>query len=254
MKIKVLGCSGAEYQVHTPLCFMLDKKTLFDAGNLTNSLSDREQSRIENVFVTHSHLDHVNDIPFIADDIVISKRNQRLKIMGIEPVINAISKNIFNDIIWPDFSRIPDRHNAVLSYVTLKEGVPFMIDNYEITPYRVRHSVPATGYLIKRDKRSVFYTGDTGPTDYTWRKIGSIQINTLIIEVSFPNNMTELAIRVGHMTPKLLIKELSKIRFMPERIYITHLKHRHSKMIKNELNSLGIRNIRLLKGGETIKI
>ncbi|MBF0560189.1 MAG: 3',5'-cyclic-nucleotide phosphodiesterase, partial [Nitrospirae bacterium] len=42
MKINVLGCSGAEFPGHNPAGFLLDGKTLFDAGTLTHVLNGRE--------------------------------------------------------------------------------------------------------------------------------------------------------------------------------------------------------------------
>jgi ribonuclease BN (tRNA processing enzyme) len=69
--------------------------------------------------------------------------------------------------------------------------------------------VPGVGYLVENQKkRRFFYTGDTGPTDGTWRRLGEKHINCLIIEVSFPNHMGDIAITTGHLTPLLLKGEL----------------------------------------------
>ncbi len=111
------------------------------------------------------------------------------------------------------------------------------------------------GYLVEdRKKRRFFYTGDTGPTDGTWRRLGEKQIHCLIIEVSFPNRMEEIAITTGHLTPALFQRELLKIKIPPERIYITHLKPQFYKTIKAELQKLRIKNLTLLKEGEIIGV
>ncbi len=255
MRIKVLGCSGAEFPGHNPPGFLLDGVILFDAGSLTNVLDKRGQSAIKDIFITHAHLDHIRDISFLADNIIVKKRKQRVNIISIPSVIKTIRKNLLNDSLWPDFTMIPDYENAVLKYVELATNKPIGINGYRITPYKVNHSVPAVGYLVEGSSgKSLFYTGDTGPITATWGKIGDKRINCLIIETSFPNRMRELAITTGHLTPQLLKEELLKIRHMPENIYITHPKPQHLGTIKSELEKLKVRNLRLLIDGETIKV
>ncbi len=41
---------------------------------------------------------------------------------------------------------------------------------------------------------------------------------------------------------------------MPEKIYLTHLKPQYAKDIKKELERLDIKNIKLLKNGQTIEV
>jgi ribonuclease BN (tRNA processing enzyme) len=255
MKIKVLGCSGAEFPGHRPPSFLLNGEILFDTGSLTDILDIRRQWKIEYIFITHAHLDHILGIPFLADNLIFRKKRHRVNILSIPPVIKTIRESLLDGSIWPDFTVIPNTHEGILNLIELKSGHSIKIDNYTIIPYPVNHSVPATGYLVedKRMKR-FFYTGDTGPSDATWKNIGEKQIHCLIIETSFPNRMEEIAIRTGHLTPRLLKKEILKIKHMPERIYITHLKPQYSKAIKKELERLGIKNIKLLKDGQTIKV
>lgn len=255
MKIKVLGCSGAEFPGHNPPGFLLDDKILFDAGSLTNVLDNKAQSRIKDIFITHAHLDHIRGISFLADNIIVERRKQRVNIISIPSVLKTIRKNLLNDSLWPDFTMIPDYENAVLKYMELKAGRLLKINDYIITPYKVNHSVPAVGYLVQdNNKRRFFYTGDTGPTDRTWKEIGNKQIHCLIIEVSFPNRLKDLARTTGHMTAQLLKKELSKIKYMPERIFITHPKPQYLQTIHAEIGKLKIKNIRLLRNGETIRV
>jgi hypothetical protein len=66
--------------------------------------------------------------------------------------------------------------------------------------------------------------------------------------------MGKIAIQTGHLTPQLLRKELLKVKQVPERIYITHLKLQYFKTIKKELQQLRINNLRLLRDGETIEV
>jgi len=255
MKIKVLGCSGAELPGHRPPSFLLNDKILFDTGSLTNILDIRGQSKIEHIFITHPHLDHILGIPFLADNLIFRKKRHRVNILSIAPVIKKIRKSLLDGSIWPDFTVIPNTHAGILNLIELRGGHSIKIDNYTVTPYSVHHSVPATGYLVEdKRKRRFFYTGDTGPSDATWKNIGEKQIHCLIIEASFPNRMEEIAIGTGHLTPRLLKNELLKIKPNPERIFVIHIKPQYFKTIKSELQKLKIKNLRLLKDGQIIKV
>ncbi len=255
MKIKVLGCSGAEYPGHRPPSFLLNGKILFDTGSLTNILDVKGQLRIKHIFVTHSHLDHIIGIPFLADNLIFRKKRHRVNIFSTPPVIKVIRKSLLDGSIWPDFTVIPNSHEGILNLLELKPGQSIEIDDLSVTPYLVKHSVPATGYLVEdKKKRRFFYTGDTGPTDSTWLNLRGIQIHSLLIEVSFPSRMEDIALRTGHLTPRLLKKELLKIKPHPERIFIIHIKPPYSKTVTAELQKLNIKNLRLLKDGQTIQI
>ena len=255
MKIRVLGCSGAEFPGHNPPGFLVDGKILFDAGTLNTVLNEKNQFKVTDIFITHAHMDHIREIPFLVDNRIIGGWKQEVNIFSIPPVIRDIKNNLLNSKLWPDMTVLPDAHHAVVALKTVQAGRSYQIGDYLITPYKVNHSVPAVGYLVEdKRKRRFFYTGDTGPTETTWRKLGKPQIHCLIIEVSFPNRMEEIAITTGHLTPRLLEKELSKIEVMPERIFITHLKPQFYRTIKMEIQKLRVGNITLLKEGQIIRV
>ena len=255
MRIRVLGASGAELPGHRPPSFLLDNKILFDAGSLTNILPAKDLLKIEHIFITHTHLDHIMGIPFLADYLMFSEKRHKVSIIGIPAVIGAIRRNLLDGSIWPDFTVIPDTHQAILELKELEPGQSMKIGAYTITPYKVNHPVPASGYLVEDQReRRFFYTGDTGPSDATWEEIGEKQIHCLIIDVSFPSHMEEIAIRTGHLTPRLLKEELLKMKRSPKRIYAIHIKSQYLKLVKNELKDLGIERLALLKEGDVIRL
>ncbi len=255
MKIKVLGCSGAEFPGHNPPGFLLDDTMLFDAGTLTNVLNERAQLKIRHIFITHSHLDHIRDITFLADNLIASPARQKVSVVSIPSVLAAIKRNLLNDLIWPDFTMIPTVEKAVLGYREVRENRMVRFGDYRITPIAVNHSVPAVGYLVEeKTGKSFFYTGDSGPTPTTWKRIGKRQLDVLIIETSFPNRLAELARMTGHLTASLLRQELQKLEHLPRKIYITHPKPQYLRAIETELKKLGFRNLSLLRDGQTIRM
>jgi len=182
-------------------------------------------------------------------------KGDKVKIMSIPPVIRTIKENLLNGSVWPDFTIIPDPRNGLLQFAQVHDARPISVNGYTITPYKVNHSVPAVGYLVEDSRaKRFFYTGDTGPTGATWKKIGRRHIHCMIIEVSFPNKMEETALMTGHLTTRLLREEISKMGRMPERICITHTKPQYIKTIRDELAGLHMNNLRLLRDGDIIRI
>ena len=72
MKLRVLGCSGGiggtgGFSRTTSL--LLDDDILIDAGTGLEDLTVEQLERIDHVFLTHSHLDHVSGLPLMIDSI-----------------------------------------------------------------------------------------------------------------------------------------------------------------------------------------
>jgi ribonuclease BN (tRNA processing enzyme) len=255
MRLKVLGCSGADFPGHHLSGFLLDQKILFDAGSLTYVLGEKDQMKIENIFITHAHLDHIIGIPFLADNIIVGRHRSRINIFAIPSVVKTIKRALLNSAVWPDFTEIPNIEESILNLIELKTGHSIQIDEFTITSCQVHHTVPAVGYLVvNREGRRFFYTGDAGPSDDTWKELKDRKIDCLIIDVSFPNRMKDLALRAGHLTPALLKEELLKIEPTPGNIYVTHIKPQYYKTIQTELRNLRIHNLRVLEDGQTIRV
>ena len=251
----MLGCSGAKFPGHNVPGFLLDNDLLFDAGTISSVLDEKAQLKIKYIFITHAHLDHIRAIPFLADNVIVGQHKHTFSIVSIPQVIRTIKKHLFNSAVWPDFSLIPDPNHAVINFIELKMGKSLEMNGYTITPYKVNHTVPAVGYLVEdRKKRRFFYTGDMGPSSTLWKKIADKRLNCLIIDVSFPNELRELALNTGHMTPELLREELNKMSHIPKQICIAHIKPQYLKEIQKELKGLKIRNLKVLKDGNLIRI
>lgn len=259
MKIKVLGCSGALLPNANPPAFLIDEKILLDAGTVGNVLTADEQWKVRHILLTHAHLDHIVGIPFLLDNIVVKKKRHQVMVMGINETLKAIKEHLLNDKLWPDFTKIPDKRFPVLVLRDIKYDAPFNIADYRIFPLKVSHSVPAAGYIVEKGKKRLLYTGDTGPTEATWKEVNRLEstrdpLDAIIIEVSFPNRMKELAINSCHLTPNLLHKELRKLNTLPKKIFITHPKPLYYKTIKDEIKKLMMEDVEILSDNMIIKI
>ena len=96
MKLRVLGCSGGIGGRHLKTTSMLiDDDILIDAGTGATDLSVTALSRIDHVFITHSHLDHICSLPLIID-AVSAKRNSPLRVYALAETIQALRSHVFN--------------------------------------------------------------------------------------------------------------------------------------------------------------
>ena len=69
MKLRVLGCSGGIGGDAQTTAMLLDDDILIDAGTGVGNLSMEEMVKIDHIFLTHAHLDHVAFIPFLVDTV-----------------------------------------------------------------------------------------------------------------------------------------------------------------------------------------
>lgn len=255
MKIRVLGCSGAEVPNANLPSYLIDGKLLLDAGTIGSALRKNQQWRIRHILLTHAHLDHIKGIPFLADNIIVNEKSHSVTLVSKLRVLHALRRSLLNDIVWPDFTKIPNSENPVIRFKLIATGRPLDVDGYSVTAYKVDHVLPSVGFLVEDSEgKRLLYTGDTGPTKAIWKGVRKMKIDALIIEASFPNRMEELALSTGHLTPKLLEAELKKMKTLPDNIYVTHCKPRYKAEIKREIKRLGFDNMKLLKEEKIIEL
>lgn len=223
MKLRVLGCSGGIGGSLRTTSFLVDHDVLIDAGTGVGELSLEELKRIDHVFVTHSHLDHVAYIPFIVDTVGWM-REQPLTVHATPETLAILREHLFNWKIWPDFTCIPNPDIAYMRYETLSLGQAVDVGGRRITPLPANHVVPAVGFQIDSGAASLVFSGDTTTNDALWKEVNRIaNLRYLIIETAFGNKERELAVVSKHLCPSLLAEELAKLNGRPE-VFISHFK------------------------------
>jgi cAMP phosphodiesterase len=234
MKLKILGCSGGIGGTARTTSMLLDGTVLIDAGTGVGDLSLSELKLIDDVFVTHSHLDHVACIPFMVDSVGFA-RNAPLTVHATAETLAALKEHIFNWKIWPDFSEIPNAQEPLLRYREIRPHEPVSIVGGAITAIPVNHAVPAVGYRIDSGNASLVFSGDTTTNDTLWEAVNRIpNLRYLIVETAFANSEQEIAVLSRHYCPSLLAQDLLKLRQNPE-IYISHLKPGETDLIMQEI-------------------
>jgi ribonuclease BN (tRNA processing enzyme) len=251
MEFKVLGCSGGQVPERNLSCYLVDGQLLIDAGSMTAALDLESQRKIENVLITHSHLDHVVALAFASDNL-LGGHKSTIKVWGIKEAVEALSSSFFNDVIWPDFTRLttPDDPVPVVSLHEIEEERAVEIGGYEVTAVRVNHSIPCAAYFIGNGSKTILHLGDTGPTERVWKAARSRELCAVIIESSFPNRLGEVARLSGHLTPQLLAGELAKLARPRLPVYVTHLKPQYRDEVIEDLSRLSGFSLTILNDGD----
>ena len=253
MEIRVLGCHGAEMPGYRTTCFMINETTLVDAGSITSVLELGEQKAIKDILVTHSHLDHIKDIPLFADNIV-GTLESHVNVISSKEVISVLKNHLFNNIIWPDFSRIPTPEKPVINFIEIEPGIPFKVNGLTVLAVEVNHPVPTLGYILSDDDGSMAILGDTGPTTEIWKTIGETKnMKGVFIETSFPNSMGDLAELSGHLTPDMLEKEIAKLNGSKIPVYVYHMKPNFLGTLESEISDLKNESISMLSLDQSLQ-
>ena len=235
MKWRVLGSFGGSSPTCRMTSFLINGELALDAGSITQALTIEEQHRIRRIVLTHSHLDHTASIPFLVEN-TFSNLQTALEILLTPQVHHTVKRHLFNNDTWPDFTRIPNDLPAIrLTEVTPRQ--PFEVNGLRLTAIPVRHTVPTHGYLVDDGTTSVLFTSDTGPTEEVWRVANhAANLKAIIVELSFPNRMQEVADVSLHLTPRTLAGELAKLhRDVP--VYLYHFKPPYVDELRAELAS-----------------
>ena len=240
MKLQVLGCSGGIGGKLRTTSLQLDEDVLIDAGTGVGDLSLEAMAKIDHIFVTHSHLDHVTSIPFLVDTVGWMRKNP-LIVHALPETIADLKAHLFNWKLWPDFTEIPTPERPMLRFSPVSIGIGTTISGRTITPMPANHVVPAVGYRLDSGSASLVFTGDTTSSDELWREVNRIEnLRYLIVETAFSNAERELAIRAKHFCPSLLGEQL-KLLMQRAEIFITHLKPGEGDTIMREITEGALR-------------
>ena len=255
--VKVLGSSGTKTKTAGTTSFQISKSIIIDAGNVINILGEQAQF-INHVFLTHSHSDHIIDLPFLIESF-FEIRTEPLIVYASKETICALKEHTFNNSIWPDFSNINllESDKKSLIFEEIKENETIYIENYSIKAINAEHMEGSFGFVIsKEDKEAYVISGDTYLNDALIEEINSNpKIRLLLIECSFPNRLEQLAYTSKHLTPNLLLSMLGKIKNKKLQVFVYHIKHLYLEKIQEEIKELNIlNNGKILEDGDVIHI
>lgn len=197
MRVQILGSGGyfPNEVRHTACYYLPDSSAVLDAGSGAFRLLDRLASEDLDVFLTHSHLDHICGLTYLLLPMA-QGRLTSVRVYGPGPTLEAVRTHLFSQPLFPvmpEFVFRPlDEHpqvhlsdDAILTHQPLK-GHPG-----GSTAYRIEW--PATP---QRPSHSLAYVTDTVVDgSYTEFIHGA---DLLLHECYFPDDMAEWADKTGH--------------------------------------------------------
>lgn len=240
MRLKVLGPHGGELPGCKSTCFLVDDRLALDAGALTSMLELPDLAKVDDVLLTHSHFDHVKDLPMMSD-VVVGHRASPVTIHSNTECIATLKKNLFNGVLWPDFTAIPSKKKPVFKLRGFKPGAKVKVGAYDVKSVLVSHPVESCGYVISDGQSAMAISGDTGPTEQLWKVLNKTSdLKLLLLECSFPNELQALADLSGHFTPQTLERELDKFDRRGCEILLYHLKPAFVRQLEQQVRHLPV--------------
>jgi cAMP phosphodiesterase len=234
---------------------LVDNDVLIDAGTGIGDLELDDLDSIRHVFLTHAHLDHIAGLPMLADRVFDENFEVPLTVYAREETLRAVQDHLFNDVIWPDFSRLPAPENPMLRYRVCSPGDTVTIGHRDFYAIDVMHSVPSLGFTVQNSGGAFAVSGDTKTNETLWPVLNACDdLRVLVIEVSFPDEMESLAIESGHYTPRSLTDDLKRLRHEPE-IWLTGMKPGEEDRIFEQVRKAAPdKNIQMLSRGTILTV
>ena len=116
MQLKILGCSGAKSVGKSPTSFLVDNKILIDTRSVVSKLdSSFILGNIDCLFLTHSHFDHILELPFLLE-LILEKGTKPFNVYASEASIKTLYSNVFNYDLWPDLFEISAKVENKMQY------------------------------------------------------------------------------------------------------------------------------------------
>ncbi|MAC47554.1 MAG: 3',5'-cyclic-nucleotide phosphodiesterase [Oceanospirillum sp.] len=255
MWISILGCSGGIGPGNRTTSILVDDDILLDAGSGVGDLQLQQMGKIRHIFISHSHLDHVAFLPFLVDSI-FSQIKEPIQVYGLKETIQALKDHIFNWIIWPDFSELPNKEKPVMQFNEVKPYEIKTIGDRSVEVVPVDHIVPGIGFIVtNKHNKSFAFSGDTSTNDTLWDALNKKDsLEALMIEAGYPNSMHNLGKLAKHYTPQSLGEDLKKLKHKPH-LLISHIKPGLEIQISEDLHKdLKDYQLTCIKSGDSIFI
>lgn len=201
MYITFLGACANQTANREGVSFLIETESdsmLIDTGpGIVASLqrSNRKASDIDNLFLTHTHGDHILGFAYFVWNRNFERLGQEsandLNVFGNESTIDA-ARTMFEKS-YPD-AKFPFKIN----YIILNSDDNFKAGDLAITVVNAIHPIPTLSCIIRNEGKLVSYSADSLPND----KLIEISQNAdlIIHEGMFTSDSEILSRRVMHST------------------------------------------------------
>ncbi|MGI9296515.1 MAG: MBL fold metallo-hydrolase [Gammaproteobacteria bacterium] len=256
MRLKILGAGGAQCETASSISALADGRVLVDAGTGAHNLSLAEMDGVKDALITHSHLDHVAMLCFIAECKIGGAGGHGLRVRCFPETADAIRSGLLNGRIWPDFERIKIGGVPLLSFEYFRPFETIDCDGLRATPFPVEHAgIPTAGFVLHGARENFVFISDVHTlSDEVYEYLHTLpNFRKMTVETSFPDGSEEVAHASGHLTPSLLEKIVARL---PEglEIYYCHVKPRYDAEVAAQIQKRFGGRVLPLREGTTFDI
>jgi len=234
---------------------LVDDDVLIDAGTGIGDIALDDIDSIRHVFLTHAHLDHIAGLPMLADSVFDENFSEPLTVYAREETLRALQNHLFNGVIWPDFAKLPSPENPMMRYRVCSPGDTITIKHRDFYAVDVMHTVPTLGYTVQNSGGAFAVSGDTKTNETLWPVLNACDhLKVLVIEVSFPDEMEQLATQSGHYCPRTLASDLQRLRHKPD-IWLTGMKPgEEDRILRQVIKAAPGKSIQMLSLGTVLTV
>jgi ribonuclease BN (tRNA processing enzyme) len=230
-------------------CLVNDAIAL-DAGCLGFHATPQEQARVRDIFLSHTHMDHLASLPAFLEN-AYGGPGDSVTVHASAVTLDSLQRDLFNGRVWPDFVALAPGGRPFVRLAPFEAGQTLERAGVRVTAVALNHVVPTVGYLLADEGGSVAFVSDTGPTEEVWRLAnGRPDLRAVFVEAAFPNRHQARADASGHLTPATLAGELAKLR-RPARLVVIHIKPRYRAEVVQELRALNVPGLEVGEPGAT---
>jgi phosphoribosyl 1,2-cyclic phosphodiesterase len=115
-----------------------------------------------NIFITHSHWDHIHGLPFFAPLFI---RDSRVRLHGVtDPATGNGIEHVMGVQLQNSYFPVGEAQmDATIEYRTLAVGEALPVGDAVVRNVVMSHPVTDLGYRVDCNGKSVFFTGDHEP-------------------------------------------------------------------------------------------
>ena len=252
MKITILGASGGVAPGYESTALLINDRVLLDAGTGALQMSLANMAAIKDIVLSHSHLDHTAALSFLADNRAAVAGTGTLRVHCQPATAKALRTGIFNDAIWPDMEKIVINGKPILKFCAIgKTLAPMRIGGVKLSPFPVVHTVPTLGFCLHGARETLPIMTDlrdVKPAVWKWLA-QKRSVRRIIIETSFPDEMEDIAIASGHLTPAMLARKMAHLP--PHwKLVCCHIKPHHYAKVCAQIRAHFGNRAAVLKAGQ----